>query len=75
MLGMLVLLLVTSPVELKKCMLSCERTERYGKSILQCWYDEQTICDAGQPECHGSDLLLCSPRVVHLGYWTVSGET
>lgn len=54
-----------------KCIISCERREMYGKSVLVCWYDELVQCERFQPVCRDVGSTVCKPRVVHLGYWTI----
>lgn len=57
--------------DLKKCMLSCENTELYGKPVKQCLYDEMKKCAPRQQPCIDTETVYCKPRMVNLGEWNV----
>lgn len=64
----LILMLLASPVPLKKCILKCsDGIEGTWKGTI-CWYDEQVSCGRTR-QCVDTDDILCKPWKRDLGPW------
>lgn len=66
----LVLALMLNGAPPRHCVASCARSERYGREVVVCWYEERASCAEGQPECpQSAPGVSCEPLVVNLGPW------